>query len=64
MKRTWLYKESALGILTIVLIQNVKAGAPIRNVDRRTDEASGPKTNLPPHKNFCKFQGTKRINYA
>lgn len=52
MKRTWLYKESALGILIIVLIQNVKAGAPIRNVDRRTDEASGPKTNLPPHKNF------------
>lgn len=35
-------------ILSIVLMQKVIAGAPIRNIDKSIDAASGPKTNLPP----------------
>jgi len=33
-------------------MQNVIAGPPIRNDVRKRDDASWPKTNLPPHRNF------------
>lgn len=35
-----------------ILMQNVVAGPPIRNDVRKRDDASWPKTNLPPHRNF------------
>ena len=51
------YKDPASGILENILEQNVTAGDPIRKVVKRTDCASGPNTNLPPHKNlFLPFQ--------
>lgn len=46
------YIGLTFGIMNIIFMQNVNAGAPIRNVDKYSDAASGPKINLPPHRNF------------
>ena len=35
-----------------ILMQKVIDGPPIIHVVRRSEDASGPNTSLPPHKNF------------
>lgn len=37
-----------------ILTKNITAGPRIKMVDRYRDDASGPKINLPPHRNFWK----------
>lgn len=34
-------------------MQKTATGATMRNIVKKTDKASGPKTNLPPRQNFC-----------
>lgn len=52
---------SSLLIFTSIFIQNVKAGQPIRNVDKNSDAPSGPTTILPPQRNFCR-KNTRQEN--
>lgn len=46
-------------MIKTIFIQNARAGAAIMNTDRNNDDTSGPKTNLPPKKNFCLIQQYK-----
>lgn len=48
-------------IMRKILIQNAIAGPATRNVDKNKDATSGPKINLPPHKNFWNSQ--KNISF-
>lgn len=50
-------------ILVYILTKNITAGPRIKIVDRYRDDASGPKINLPPHRNFCKENEKIKVGY-
>lgn len=50
-------------MISEIFIQNARAGPAIRNVDKNNEEASGPKTSLPPNKNVCIIQNNNNWIY-